>query len=187
MKENRGGTGGTGGTGGLGAATESGGLTQQKPGAHAPRGGTAAAAATAYSADDAASVAAAEDLRLGSCPCGALVCVRCHGAHKLADGQHICPDLKTLLDDTASSKLIASIGKKCPACGLLAQKDGGCDLMMCGTAAHGKVADALQNGGCAYIFSWNTLRGCSDGHGYTNLEGKWTQGKGPKTDRQVLL
>ena len=29
-----------------------------------------------------------------------------------------------------------------------------CHIMMCGTNAHGKVRDALRNGGCACIFDW---------------------------------
>ena len=90
------------------------------------------------------------------------------------------PDKQTL-------ELMARIGKKCPACGNFVQKTDGCDIMMCGTNAHGKVADALRNGGCAYIFSWNTLEGCHDSHGYTDINGAWQRGKGPKTDRQVLL
>ena len=67
------------------------------------------------------------------------------------------------------------------------QKTEGCDIMMCGTNAHGKVRDALRNGGCALIFSWKNLKECNDGHGYTGMDGKWHKGKGPVTDRQVLL
>ena len=35
--------------------------------------------------------------------------------------------------------------------------------MMCGANAHGKVADALRNGGCALIFDWHGLVQCNDG------------------------
>ena len=83
--------------------------------------------------------------------------------------------------------MLASIGKKCPACGKVVQKTDGCNLMMCGTNAHGSVANALRNGGCAHIFNWETLKPMSDEHGYTGLDGKWKRGKGPKTERQVLL
>ena len=164
-------------------------LKRQAAAAAAAAAATAAASGGGGAKDaTAADAPADDDLQLGSCPCGALVCVRCHGAHKPADGPfHICPDLQQLHDDVASSKLIASIGKKCPACGLIAQKDGGCDLMMCGTSAHGKVADALQNGGCAYIFHWSTLAGCNDGYGYTDIDGVFVTGKGPTTHRQQLL
>ena len=58
---------------------------------------------------------------------------------------------------------------------------------MCGTNAHGKVAEALRNGGCACIFSYKTLEQCNDGHGFTDRDGKRRKGSGPKTDRQVLL
>lgn len=59
--------------------------------------------------------------------------------------------------------------------------------MMCGTNAHGKVADALRNGGCAFIFDWATMTACDDPHGYHDINGVWRRGEGPKTDRQVLL
>ena len=59
--------------------------------------------------------------------------------------------------------------------------------MMCGTNAHGKVADALRNGGCAYIFNWGSLKGCDDPHGYTDINGNWKRGKGPVTERQKLI
>lgn len=35
-------------------------------------------------------------------------------------------------------------------------KDGGCDFMMCGTSAHGKLYDAISNGGCGHNFSWSS-------------------------------
>merc|ERR1711990_379082 len=90
----------------------------------------------------------------------------------------------------AEQEMLARVitnGKKCPGCGSLMQKTEGCHIMMCGTNAHGKVADALCNGGCACIFDWNTGRPCEDGHGYTDIHGQWVRGKGPKTERQVLL
>ena len=45
--------------------------------------------------------------------------------------------------------------------------------MMCGTNAHGKVSDALRNGGCAHIFDWNTLAALNDGYGFTDVGGYW--------------
>jgi hypothetical protein len=57
--------------------------------------------------------------------------------------------------------------------------------MMCGCEAHGRVADALRHGGCAFIFDWNTMQGCHDGHGYTDMNGDWQRGEGPLTARQV--
>ena len=44
--------------------------------------------------------------------------------------------------------------------------------------AHGKVADALRNGGCAYIFHWDTLEAQVDDRGYTGLDGKVHVGVG---------
>merc|ERR1711871_1903649 len=88
---------------------------------------------------------------------------------------HMCTQA-TATVNPATLALMAKIGKKCPGCGKFVQKTEGCDIMMCGTNAHGKVNDALRNGGCAYIFSWKSLRGISDGHGYTNADGKWHKG-----------
>lgn len=57
-------------------------------------------------------------------------------------------------------------------------------VMMCGTNAHGKVGDALRNGGCAHIFDWNTLLPLNDGYGFTEMNGR--KGKGnPVTARQI--
>ena len=58
--------------------------------------------------------------------------------------------------------------------------------MMCGTEAHGSVAVALRNGGCAYIFHWETLEAIIDDHGYTGLDGQKHKGAGVVTEQQVL-
>ena len=47
--------------------------------------------------------------------------------------------------------------------------------------AHGKVADALRNGGCAYIFHWETLEAQIDDRGYTGLDGKLKMGVGTRS------
>ena len=140
-------------------------------------------------------------LRMGHCECGAVICGRCETALKPEDYDltratlsqqndlHDCrlEDAKVTVIDEKTMSLMAKIGKKCPGCGNFVQRTAGCDIMMCGTNAHGKVNDALRNGGCALIFNWKTLKPCDDGHGYTDAQGKWVRGKGPKTDRQVLL
>ena len=111
---------------------------------------------------------------------------------------------------------MATLGKRCPGCGNFVQKTSGCDTMMCGTNAHGKVIprasrlclpahtgvpeahiadaplhpqvqDALRNGGCALVFSYKTLQRSNDGHGYTDHDGNFHKGSAPKTNRQVLL
>lgn len=128
-------------------------------------------------------------MRLGACPCGIYICLRCHCSERYAAG-HVCAEAKAV-DDKASLEMIQQMGKKCPACGMPIQKAEGCDLMMCGTTAHGKVQDALRNGGCAYIFSWNTLQPVHDGHGYTDIGGTWVRMGSPMdkecVDRRVLL
>jgi hypothetical protein len=126
-------------------------------------------------------------IRLGECTCGAAVCVRCKSVVEPDErATHMCKKVDAETDEKTKA-LMAKIGKKCPACGKLVEKTEGCNIMMCGTNAHGKVADALRNGGCAYIFDWTTMRGCNDSHGYHDINGVWQRGKGPKTDRQVLL
>ena len=126
-------------------------------------------------------------LRMGQCPnCKILICKRCGGVEKDLKVLHMCPKARVALNDKASLDWMRKICKRCPGCGNFVQKTEGCDIMMCGTNAHGKVADALRNGGCACIFSWKTLKPCNDGHGYTGLDGKWHKGAGPVTDRQVF-
>ena len=99
---------------------------------------------------------------------------------------HMCAQVTSVVDPQTLA-LMAKIGKKCPACGKFVEKTEGCSIMMCGTNAHGRVADALRNGGCAYIFDWNTMKGCEDGHGYHDINGQWVRGKGPTNERQVLV
>lgn len=48
--------------------------------------------------------------------------------------------------------------KPCPACGLLLEKNAGCDYMMCGDSAHGSIANAVRNGGCAFAFKWSSMK-----------------------------
>ena len=135
---------------------------------------------------------------LGRCACGAFVCNRCRGEEPFdvealrgaAAVAHACPEAPRAAaaeDDPETVKLLAKLGKKCPGCGGFVERKAGCRTMMCGTNAHGKVADALRNGGCALIFDWHSLAQCNDGHGYTGLDGKYRKGAGPKTNRQVLM
>lgn len=74
--------------------------------------------------------------------------------------KHKCPPKLRLRDanDPASLQLMAKLGKKCPKCSNFIQKDGGCDFMFCGTKAHGRLLDALNNGGCGHQFHWRTLK-----------------------------
>lgn len=128
----------------------------------------------------------AAGIRLGACPCGAHVCVMCHTVQ--SDGPHACVEAHGRVDQVFDKKtldLIAKIAKRCPACGNAIEKNTGCDVMMCGTSAHGKVRDAIRNGGCAYIFHWASLAEIKE-DSHVGLDGKKTR-KSPITDRQVLL
>jgi hypothetical protein len=124
--------------------------------------------------------------RLGLCPCGATMCVACHREEAVSAAVHQCPDTagKGAQIDAASLALVASAGKKCPKCKSFVQRTEGCHVMMCGTNAHGKMADALRNGGCAHIFDWNTLLPLNDGYGYINVDGSKGRGN-PLTARQM--
>jgi len=111
----------------------------------------------------------------GQCVCGALVCCRCH---QLLDGkkEHFCPISLTKQDsliDPASLKLMENLGKPCPMCGNFCIKNGGCNTMMCGTNSHGKIEQALKNGGCAHQFFWDSLKPCQT---YYTYQGKRKSG-----------
>jgi len=127
-------------------------------------------------------------VRLGQCPnCAAAICTRCKTmVQPEAMLSHMCAEV-TAETDPATLALMAKIGKKCPACGKFVEKTAGCNIMMCGTNAHGRVNDALRNGGCAFIFDWASLKACEDGHGYYDINDKWVRGKGPSNERQVLI
>ena len=74
-------------------------------------------------------------VRLGKCPCGALVCARCKALVPAKDERtHVCKSGHGLgADDAAARQLMAKIGKKCPACSMFIEKNEGCSSMMCGT------------------------------------------------------
>lgn len=124
---------------------------------------------------------------LGKCPCGALVCTRCMSLERKGPEEHMCANTQISRVDTASKEIFARVCKKCPACGNYVQKTEGCNVMMCGTNAHGRVRDALRNGGCACIFNWNTLKPMKDNHGYYDINNKRVKGDFPRTDRQIYL
>lgn len=74
--------------------------------------------------------------------------------------EHICPmDMRKDVElDEETEKLLANgTYKKCPNCGIYIQKNDGCNFMMCGAYAHGKISDAIKNGGCGHIFYWDSL------------------------------
>lgn len=102
-------------------------------------------------------------IRLGECPCGALMCVRCRevvATDQRGRHEHECPPDKsqTAHDpyEEESVRTMERLGKRCPNCGIFLEMNGGCDIMMCGTEAHGRLERALANGGCGYQFHWET-------------------------------
>lgn len=73
---------------------------------------------------------------------------------------HECPVglTRQLSTDAETQALLQKSSKKCPNCGAFIQKNDGCNIMMCGTTAHGRLADALAHGGCGHLFHWDTLK-----------------------------
>ena len=100
-----------------------------------------------------------EILRLGQCHCGALVCTACLMEIDAQDAEtHDCMrgakkgeeiDAKTLA-------MMKKVGKKCPNCGNFIMKASGCDIMMCGSNAHGSLRQAIERGGCGHQFFWSS-------------------------------
>lgn len=96
---------------------------------------------------------------LGSCPsCSVQICVNCHSA---ADDPHTCPHIEEEIkarkeEDDETLKMIATVGKKCPHCGVLTQKNDGCNFMTCSQ--------------CKQCWCWETGKkrygpgGCGGGH-----------------------
>jgi len=115
-----------------------------------------------------------------SCPkCRTVICLQCH---EVAEKNHVCKtnDGKVVMDNKTLAYLKKE-AKQCPKCGFFVQKNGGCHTMLCGTNSHGKVADALKNGGCGHQFDWNTLK---DTHTYhTDIFGKRFDGIQPENLR----
>jgi hypothetical protein len=68
-----------------------------------------------------------------------------HSLTNNTDGCLLCPPRTTQ-------------GKDCPACGMFIEKNQGCDIVMCGSHAHGDVQRILRLGvGCGHEFRWSTL------------------------------
>mmetsp|Transcript_8447 Transcript_8447/g.13719 ORF Transcript_8447/g.13719 Transcript_8447/m.13719 type:complete len:98 (+) Transcript_8447:3361-3654(+) len=87
--------------------------------------------------------------------------------------------------DEATRKELEKSGKQCPNCGKWIQKSGGCSVMMCGTSAHGKLEDAMRNGGCGLQFDWNTLKPISSF--YYGINGERKTGIPSADERRQVL
>ncbi len=130
-------------------------------------------------------------VELCMCPhCGTPVCRSCHAEAHFVSGleAHKCSNMPKLIGDApddATMALMHQLGKPCPKCGNFIEKAEGCHIMMCGTNAHGKVSEALRNGGCAFICDWNTMSAADDGHGFTEMNGEWVRNQQPLTARQL--
>lgn len=128
--------------------------------------------------------------RYGSCPaCGTYTCVRCQASVAHSEDEpaplHQCADMAhgdAAAPDEESLALMAKIGKKCPVCAQFIEKNEGCDMMICGTRAHGELAEVIRNNGCGIPFMWSNLAFCDDG--WTDLDGSHKRGK-PVTANQL--
>jgi len=100
----------------------------------------------------------------GQCECGTLVCVVCHKKMDRPNevlGKHA----KCYVDNTFAGQDFDDEGlmmmhkqkiKMCPKCGMLIQKNEGCNMMMCGGNADGSVGLAKKRG-CGYRGQWKTF------------------------------
>jgi hypothetical protein len=127
----------------------------------------------------------------GQTPCGQIVCLLCHEGitelkpperdpktREIIFRKHDCAKLeakkkmKEAADKKAMDKdmaLLATFGKKCPACSMFIEKNEGCDVMFCGDTAHGNLRKAIINGGCGIAFDWGNLKVRDDD--FTDLDG----------------
>lgn len=122
----------------------------------------------------------ARGVRLGQCPCGALVCPHCYLLVPPAkERAHLCEEATAVVgaDMTqaridaarklvqvegrtdAERQMLRKFGKECPACGRFIEKAAGCHVMQCGgNGAHKDLNTCLRAGGCGHEFDWNTLK-----------------------------
>lgn len=122
--------------------------------------------------------------RLGQCQCGVIVCPQCKRmVSPDRVNTHVCGDeggrraaelaqeraeaeaeaerlRKEEEADNAAAAFAATIGKKCPRCGMFLQKNDGCQWMCCGTRSTGPLLEILRSGGCGFAFDWNTGAEC---------------------------
>jgi len=122
----------------------------------------------------------------GMCPCGAIVCLRCHERldPEIAEF-HACGRYhKNARVDEATLRELERSGKKCPNCQKFIQKTGGCSMMMCGTHAHGNLEDAMRNGGCGLQFNWETLELAPS---FYYVGGQRKTGQPTEEDRRAIL
>jgi uncharacterized C2H2 Zn-finger protein len=115
--------------------------------------------------------------RPGECSqCHSLICVVCHALLESEEAwkKHDCGFDRADATDPATQKLLAKNGKKCPNCGMLVLKRGGCNTMMCGGDSHGSIVKAIQNGGCGHQFNWSNLQPANTY--YIGIDGKKRSG-----------
>jgi len=87
------------------------------------------------------------------CPSGHIFCFACGmEGHNPAS----CDDAKqwreTLMSDSMDLKWIQSNCRPCPKCGLMIEKNQGCQFMRCGAHAHSGVI--AKGSGCGFQFCW---------------------------------
>jgi len=111
----------------------------------------------------------------GKCPCGVMVCLRCHLQLDRKDFlSHDCGLDKMNPMDAKTLAKMNQLGKRCPNCNNFIEKTGGCNVMMCGTHAHGALLTAIKNGGCGHQFYWDSGQPASGA--YTGIDGKRKNG-----------
>lgn len=113
--------------------------------------------------------------KLKSCKCGATICGGCKrpvaakdwAAHRKHCTAFISTSKKMKKENIAKNvEAIKQIGVKCPRCKINIQRSSGCDIMMCGTSAHGDLHKAIQSGGCGTLFNYKYGKILTDAYFY---------------------
>ncbi|GAB5356323.1 hypothetical protein AAMO2058_000281000 [Amorphochlora amoebiformis] len=118
----------------------------------------------------------------GVCECGQLFCMLCKATMDSDKvDEHLCADKRNIKMDEKTKEMMKKLGKPCPNCGNFIEKIGGCDTMMCGGHSHGKIVQAIKNGGCGHQFFWSTGKPASTS--YIGWDGKTRSGFISKEER----
>jgi len=87
------------------------------------------------------------------CPSGHVFCFACGlEGHNPASCHDAATWRHTLQDDSMDLKWIQSNCRPCPKCGMMIEKNQGCQFMQCGKHAHSGVI--AKGSGCGFQFCW---------------------------------
>jgi len=128
--------------------------------------------------------------KLGKCKCGACVCLMCHIEVKKGE-KHKCihdEDNATKSETVDMEQILKAAngnGVFCPNCNFFVLRNGGCDTVMCGGHAHGSLVEAIRNGGCGYLFNYQTKE--REASFYYDIDGKRRFGNPTAEERLEVM